>query len=392
MAIRKLEELNVKERRVFVRVDFNCPVKNGKVTDDTRIKASLPTIKHLMEQGARIILASHLGRPKGQPVKDYSLEPVGARLAELLGVEVFLTDDCIGDGARKVVSDLRAGQVALLENLRFHKEEEENDEGFAKKLAAHADVYINDAFGTAHRAHASTVGMVRFVEEKAPGFLMRKEIEYLTPLLEAPERPYVAILGGAKVSDKIGVIENLLDHVNVMLIGGGMAYTFLKAKGFGIGKSLLEKERLEFAEKILKGAEARQVKLLLPEDHVIAESLDATETQIVGNANIPDDKMGLDIGPQTRKMFVAEIALAKTLFWNGPMGVFEKAPFAEGTMDLARAVADCAGRTVIGGGDSVAAVNKAGVADKISHISTGGGASLELLEGTKLPGIAILEN
>lgn len=391
--MKKIEDLEFKDKRVFIRVDFNCPVKEGKVKDDTRIKAALPTIKYVLERGGRVVLASHLGRPKGRVAMEFSLEPVAARLAEILGQDVILTDDCIGDGAKKVVQDLRPGQVALLQNLRFHKEEEENEEGFAKKLASLADVYVNDAFGTAHRAHASTAGMAAFIKDKAPGFLMRKEIEFLSRLLVNPERPYVAILGGAKVSDKVAVIENLLDRVDVLLIGGGMAYTFLKATGVEVGKSLLEKDRLETAEKIIKGAKARKVKLVLPEDHVIAAEIgDEVATRIVPNGQIPEDMMGLDIGPKTRELFAAEIRLAKTVFWNGPMGVFENKPFAEGTMLLAREVANSSATTVIGGGDSVSAVNKSGVADKISHISTGGGASLEFLEGKKLPGVAIFEN
>ncbi|RJO67841.1 MAG: phosphoglycerate kinase [Myxococcales bacterium] len=390
MAFSKLEELELKEKRVFVRVDFNCPVKEGIVTDDTRIRASLPTIKFLIKNNAKVILASHLGRPKGKPQKEFSLEPVGARLAELLNAEIFLTDDCVGDGARKVISDLRPGQVALLENVRFHKEETDNEELFAKKLASFADVYINDAFGTAHRAHASTVGMAEFVPVKAPGFLMRKEIESLTPLLKSPGRPYLAILGGAKVSDKIAVLDNLLDHVNAMLVGGGMAYTFLKTLGQGIGNSLFEKDSLEAAEKILKGAKARKIALLLPVDHVIsADPKDGSDAKTV--EHIPDGMMGLDIGPKTRELFAKEIARAKTIFWNGPMGVFETPAFAEGTMEIARAVAGSGAMSVVGGGDSVAAVNKAGVADRIGHISTGGGASLEFMEGKQLPGIEVLD-
>lgn len=392
MAFTMLEDLIIQEQRVFVRVDFNCPIKDGKVTDDTRIQKALPTIRHLTSGGARLVLASHLGRPKGRVVKEMSLEPVAARLAELLSKDVALPDDCIGDGARKVVMDLRPGNVCLLENLRFHKEETENEENFAKKLAAHADIYINDAFGTAHRAHASTVGVPSQVKIKAPGFLMRKEIEYFQKLLKEAESPFVAILGGAKVSDKMAVIENLLDMVDTILIGGGMAYTFLAAQGFNVGKSLLEKSRLEFAQKILKGARARNVDLLLPEDHIVAAELsDDAKTRQVTNGEFPSDMMGLDIGLATRNNFIKAIEGAKTIFWNGPMGVFEKTPFAEGTMELAGAVADSDAVSVIGGGDSVAAVNKAGLADKISHISTGGGASLKFMEGEKLPGVEALE-
>jgi phosphoglycerate kinase len=392
MPIKSVEDIDLKEKRVFVRVDFNVPLKDGKVADDTRIVRALPTIKYLISQGARVILASHLGRPKGRVVKEMSLEPVAAHLAELLNQDVFLTDDCIGDGARKVVMDLRPGQVALLENLRFHKEETDNEEGFAKKLAAMADVYVNDAFGTAHRAHASTVGVAKLLKERAAGYLMKKEIDYFAKLTEAPQKPFIAILGGAKVSDKMGVIENLLDKVDGILIGGGMAYTFLAAQGFNIGKSLFEKDKLEFAEKILKGAKARKVELLLPVDHVIAsEVAEGQVVRQVNNGDIPDDMMCLDIGPQTRTAFANAVHEAKTIFWNGPMGVFEIDDFAAGTLSLARAVADSEAVTVIGGGDSVAAVNKAGVADNISHISTGGGASLELMEGKILPGVTALD-
>ncbi len=393
MAIQTIEDLELNEKRVFVRVDFNCPIKEGTVADDSRIRAALPTIRYLAKNNARIVLASHLGRPKGKVVKELTLEPVAARLAELLERDVVLTDDCIGDGAKKVVLDLRAGQIALLENLRFHKEETDNDEAFSKKLAAYCDIYVNDAFGTAHRAHASTVGITRFVKEKAAGYLMEKEIRNLKPLLDNPEKPFLAILGGAKVSDKIKVVENLLDHVDSMIIGGGMAYTFLKASGVDIGKSLLEKDFLEVAEKAIKGAKARRVSLLLPEDHVVAlEPAEGVETHIATNEEIPQDMMGLDIGPRTRKLFAEEIAKARTVFWNGPMGVFEIDAFAEGTMAVANAVADNDGLSVIGGGDSVAAVNRSGVADRISHISTGGGASMEFVEGKKLPGLLALES
>jgi len=392
MAIKMLEDLDLQEQRVFVRVDFNCPLKDGKVADDTRIQKALPTIKFLIEKGARLVLASHLGRPKGRVVKEMSLEPVALHLAELLKQDVFLPENCIGDGAKKVVMDLRPGQVCLLENLRFHKEETENEEIFAKKLASLADVYVNDAFGTAHRAHASTVGVANLIKERAPGFLMRKEIEYFHQLLEEPEKPFVAILGGAKVSDKMAVIENLLDKVNTIIIGGGMAYTFLAARDFSIGTSLFEKDRVEFAKKIIRGAKARKVKLLLPSDHVIASEPSADAfPEIVKNGHIPKDMMCLDIGPATRRMFAKEVENAGTIFWNGPMGVFELTPFAEGTMTLAQAVANSVGVSVVGGGDSVAAINKAGVADKISHISTGGGASLEFMEGKRLPGISALD-
>lgn len=392
MSIKSVEELELKEKRVFVRVDFNVPLKDGAVADDTRIRRSLPTINYLISQGARVILASHLGRPKGRVVKEMSLEPVAAHLAELLNQDVVLTDDCVGDGAKKVVIDLRPGQVALLENLRFHKEETENEEGFAKKLAAMADVYVNDAFGTAHRAHASTVGVARLLKERAAGFLMKKEIDYFAKLLEAPARPFIAILGGAKVSDKMGVIENLLDKVDAILVGGGMAYTFLAAQGYEIGKSLFESDKVEFAEKILKGAKARKVSLLLPEDHIIAaEVAPGQSVRQVANGEIPEDMICLDIGEKTIARFEQTIATAQTVFWNGPMGVFEIDEFSNGTLALARAVARSVALSVVGGGDSIAAINKAGVADDISHISTGGGASLELMEGKVMPGVAALE-
>ncbi len=392
MGIRLLKDLELNEKRVLMRVDFNCPIKDGKVADDTRIQKALPSIKHIIDQGARLILMSHLGRPKGKVVKEMSLEPVAARLAELLNRDVLLTDDCVGDGAKKVVMDVRSGQVVLLENLRFHKEETDNDENFAKKLAVMCDVYVNDAFGTAHRAHASTVGVTRFVKEVAAGFLIEKEVENLSKAVLEPARPFVAILGGAKLSDKMGVLDNLLDKTDSIIVGGGMAYTFLKAQGFSIGKSLLEKDRVEFALKIVKGAKARDVKLMLPEDHVVSEEItDEAKTRVVYSGEFGDMEMGLDIGPKARAAFAEEVKKAKTIFWNGPMGVFEKKPFAEGTMALAQAVAESDAVSIIGGGDSVAAVNRAGVADRITHISTGGGASLEFMEGKKLPGIAALE-
>jgi phosphoglycerate kinase len=391
--IKSIADLPIEGKRVFIRVDLNVPLTPAKgVADDSRIRACLPTVEHACKRGARVVLASHLGRPKG-PTPGLSLEPVGARLAELLGREVILTDEAVGDGARKVVADLRDGDVALLENLRFFPGEEANDEGFARQLASYADVYVNDAFGTAHRAHASTAGMIQFLPPtaKGAGLLMIKEVEFLGRLLGEVERPYLAVIGGAKVSDKIGVLENLLGRVNAFLIGGAMANTFLKARGANVGKSRVEEDKLALARAFLKKAEDRKVEVLLPVDVVAAAGLDAASGQVVRADAIPADLMALDIGPETAAGFADRVARAKTVFWNGPMGVFEKKPFAAGTLAVAKAIASCRGLTVVGGGDSVAAVNEAGVAAKISHISTGGGASLEFIEGKTLPGIAALE-
>ena len=389
--IKSIADLPIEGRRVFIRVDFNVPLTPARgVADDSRIRASLPTIVHAVKRGARVVLASHLGRPKGV-TPGLSLEPVGARLAELLGKEVLLTDEAVGDGARKVVADLRDGDVALLENLRFFAGEEANDDGFARQLASYADVYVNDAFGTAHRAHASTAGMIKYVQEKGAGFLMIKEVQFLGKLLGDVERPYLAVVGGAKVSDKIAVLENLLGRVDAFLIGGAMANTFLKAKGGDVGKSRVEEDKLAVARAFLAKAELRKVEVLLPSDVIAAASLDATEGQSVRADKVPAELMALDIGPQAAAGFADRIARARTVFWNGPMGVFEKKPFAAGTLAVAKAVAACKGLTVVGGGDSVAAVNEMGVADSIKHISTGGGASLEFIEGKTLPGIAALE-
>ncbi|MFP2933192.1 phosphoglycerate kinase [Pyxidicoccus sp. 3LG] len=392
--IRYIDDLQLTGKRVFIRVDFNVPLEGRRVTDDTRIREALPTIRRALEMGGKVILASHLGRPKG-PDPKLSLEPVAVRLAELLGGkhEVILTDDCVGDGVRKQVKELKEGQVVLLENLRFHKEEEANDEAFARELAANADVYINDAFGTAHRAHASTAGMVPFVKEKAAGFLMRKEIEYLGKVLKNPEKPFVAILGGSKVSDKIKVIESLLPKVDALLIGGAMAYTFLKAQGVEVGKSRVEGDKLSLATRLMDAAQRLKVPIVLPVDHIVGteptENSPAKETP--DNA-IPPDMMGLDIGPKTRAMYAQHIRDARTVVWNGPMGLFEVAKFAEGTRSVAAAMSiNSQATTVIGGGDSAAAVEQMGYADKMSHVSTGGGASLEFLEGRELPGIKALE-
>ncbi|HVY39959.1 MAG TPA: phosphoglycerate kinase [Polyangia bacterium] len=394
MPTKTISELDIAGRRVFIRVDFNVPLTaEGKVSDDTRIRESLPTIKLAIEKGARVVLASHLGRPKGKPDKKYTLEPVAGRLAELLDADVTLTDEPVGDGARKVVNDLHAGAVALLENLRFSPLEEANDEGFSRALASYADVYVNDAFGTAHRAHASTVGITRFVGDKGVGLLMEREVKFLGKLLDDVERPFVAIIGGAKVSDKIGVLDNLLGRVDQMLIGGAMANTFLKAKGGRLGRSLVEEDKLALARAFLRKAEERNIDILLPRDAVAAAGTKSESGRVVQASSVPEDLAALDIGPETARGFADAIARARTIFWNGPMGVFESEPFAGGTLAVAKAVAGAAGAlSVVGGGDSVAAVHKSGVADKITHISTGGGASLEFLEGKKLPGLAALES
>ncbi len=392
MAILRVDQIDVKGKKVFVRVDFNVPLNERReVADDTRILSSLPTIRFISEGGGKVILASHLGRPKGKPDPKYSLAPVAERLSTLLGWPVALASDCIGDEVRQRVNRMKEGEVLLLENLRFHPEEERNDETFSRELASLCDIYINDAFGTSHRAHASTEGMTRYVETVGAGFLMLKEMEGLDRALVNPQRPYVALLGGAKVSDKIGVIQNLLNRVDTLLIGGGMAYTFLKAKGVEVGKSLVETDQIGLSLDLLQRAEGR-VQLMLPSDHVAAEKMEAqTRWEIVTNDRIPRDWICLDIGPETIRKFTEKIRGAKTIFWNGPMGVFELEPFRQGTFSIARAVAESQAFSIVGGGDSVAAVNQAGVADRIGHISTGGGASLEFIEGKKLPGIEALK-
>ncbi len=390
---RNVTDLDLSGRKVFVRVDFNVPIKNGTITDDTRIRASLPTIALALEQGATVILASHLGRPKGKPNPEFSLKPVCARLSELLKRPVEFAGDCIGEPARNAIERAGAGGVVLLENLRFHPEEEKNDSGFAKQLAGLADVYVNDAFGSAHRAHASTEGIVHHVKEAAAGLLMAKEVEYLGRVLHNPDRPFVAILGGAKVSDKLEVIENLIPRVDALLIGGAMAYTFFKARGVPVGRSLVEEELLDSARDIERRARERSLRLELPVDHVVAPKLEAgapAETLAVGDGAI-GDRMGLDIGPKTAQIYREVITGARTVVWNGPMGVFEIDAFASGTIEVARAVAEVKGTTVIGGGDSLAAVAKAGVTERITHISTGGGASLEFLGGRELPGVKALD-
>ncbi len=389
-----IEDINVTGKRVFCRVDFNVPIdKQGTITDDTRIRAALPTINYLLKNGARLILASHLGRPKGKPDPAASLEPVAAYLASLLGQDVLMAPDCIGDETMALADKLETGQLMLLENVRFHAGETDNDPAFAEQLAALADVYVNDAFGTAHRAHASTEGVARILKPAVAGFLMQNELQYLGGALDNPQRPFVAILGGAKVSDKITVIEKLLEKVDAILIGGGMAYTFLKAQGISIGSSLVEEDRLDMALDLLAKAKQKKVNIFLPTDHLAADTFAADSPfTVVSNDQFPATGMGLDIGPQTIATYQQQIATAKTVLWNGPMGVFEFDAFAKGTLAVAEALADSDCLSIIGGGDSVAAVNKAKLQDKMTHISTGGGASLEFLEGKALPGVVALSD
>lgn len=389
-----VKDVDVRSKRVLVRVDYNVPLDaQGNVSDDKRITASLPTIRYLLEQGARIILCSHLGRPKGEVKKEFSLAPVAKRLKELLpNVNIYFASDCIGEEAQQKAAALKDGEILLLENLRFHKEEEKNDPEFAKKLASLAEIYVSDAFGTVHRAHASTAGVAAYLPAVA-GFLIGKELSIMGGALENPERPFVAILGGAKVADKIGVITNLLNKCDTLLIGGGMAYTFFKAMGYEIGDSLLDAESIDLAKQLMETAKEKGVKLLLPVDTVVAKAFaaDAEHMTVAANA-IPAGWQGLDIGEKTRELFAAEIKNAKTVIWNGPMGVFEFPEFAKGTEAVAKACAECGGTTIIGGGDSASAVKKLGYADKMTHISTGGGASLEFLEGKVLPGVAALND
>ena len=393
MSKKTIRDIDLKGKRVIVRVDFNVPQdKEGKITDDNRIAGALPTIRYLVEQNAKVVLMSHLGRPKGEFNMKYSLAPAALRLSELLGRPVKMAKDVIGEDADRIVASLKEGEVCLLENLRFHNEEEKNDPDFAKKLSGYGDIYVNDAFGTAHRAHASTEGVAHYLPAVS-GFLIEKELKFLGGAVEHPDRPFVAILGGAKVSDKIGVITNLLDKCDSLIIGGGMAYTFFKAQGYEIGTSLLDADSIELAKEIMAKAKAKGVNFLLPVDNVVATAYapDA-ENKVIDSDTIPDGWMGLDIGPKTRELFRKTIVEAKTVIWNGPMGVFEMPAFAEGTRAVAAACAECKGTTIIGGGDSASAVKKLGFAKQMTHISTGGGATLEFLEGKVLPGVAALND
>ncbi len=387
-----INDIDVKGKRVLVRVDFNVPVDDkGNITDDRRIKAAIPTIKTLADRGAKVILVSHFGRPKGGPDNKYRMDNMAKRLGELMGTTIVKVNDCIGDEPKNAIANLVPGGIVLLENVRFYKEEEANDEGFAKKLSELADVYVNDAFGTAHRAHASTAGVAKFLKPAVSGYLMQKEIDIMGKALSNPERPFVAILGGAKVADKLGVIKNLLEKVDTLIIGGGMAYTFLKAQGSEIGKSLLDAEKIDFAKEMIAEAKSKGVQLLLPVDTVVTDDFkNPTLSKTVASNEIPSELQGVDIGPETIKIFSKAIVDAKTVVWNGPMGVFEVAQFAVGTRAVAEALTKCKGTSIVGGGDSAAAVEQMGFAEKVSHVSTGGGASLEFLEGIELPGIAVL--
>ena len=385
-----VEDIEVAGKKVLVRCDFNVPIKDGKITEDNRIVEALPTIKYLVEQGARVVLCSHLGRPTGEPDPKYSLAPVAARLSELLGKEVVMADDVIGADAKAKAAALKDGEVLLIENVRFHKEETKNDPAFSKELASLADIYVNDAFGTAHRAHSSTAGVSDYLPAVC-GYLIQKEIKFMGGALASPKRPFVAILGGAKVSDKIGVINNLLEKVDVLIVGGGMAYTFFKAQGYGIGTSICEDDKVDTAKEMLAKAAAKGVKLLLPVDNRIGDKFaEDCNMDLVDSDSFPEGWMGMDIGPKTEELFAEAVKGVGTVIWNGPMGVFEMDKFSGGTYAIAKAVAESGAISIIGGGDSTAAVIKSGYGSKMSHISTGGGASLEFLEGLELPGIACL--
>ncbi|MCH3955628.1 MAG: phosphoglycerate kinase [Eubacterium sp.] len=389
-----IEDIDVKNKRVIVRCDFNVPMQDGAITDDSRIRAALPTVKYLMEHDARVILMSHMGRPKGEPKMEFTMKPVADRLSELLGTDVVFVSSplVVDDAVRKAADELKPGQVMLLENVRFRKEETENDPAFAKELASLAEIFVQEAFGTAHRAHASTAGIADYLPAVS-GYLIEKEVKFLGDAVESPKRPFVAILGGAKVKDKIPVIRNLIGKVDTLLIGGGMAYTFFKSEGCEVGKSILDEDSVELAASLMKEAKEAGVEMLLPVDIVCADKFDNdANTKIVPYNEIPADMEGLDVGPETVKLYGEKIRKAATVVWNGPMGVFEMDNFAKGTNGIAEAMAECPGSTIIGGGDSAAAVRKAGLADKMTHISTGGGASLEFLEGKKLPGIAVIED
>jgi phosphoglycerate kinase len=395
-SIGDLKKADLQGKKVFIRCDLNVPLDGKTITDDTRIRASVPTIKYLLENGARVGISSHLGRPKGGPEDKFSLGPCAKRLSELLGQEVAITKDCIGDETSKAVNGLKNGQALLLENVRFYPEEEKNNKDFSKKLAAPFDLYVNDAFGTAHRAHSSTAGVAEFLKPSVAGFLLQKELDYLDGAVSNPKRPFAAIVGGSKVSSKIGVIESLLGKCDKLVIGGGMVFTFLAARGLKVGSSLVEADKIELAKELEKKAAAKGVKFILPTDVILANKFAAdADTKVADVKNIPDGWMGLDNGPESTKMIQKELSDCKTIIWNGPMGVFEFDKFAKGTNDVALTLAECTSKgaiTIIGGGDSVAAVEKAGLAEKMSHISTGGGASLELLEGLVLPGVAALDD